>query len=138
MQIPTGRDERGDCQSGLFIGCSPQAAQAQHAVCGDLRPPVWIGSARAPFSPLWLLLPCSRKRPASVLMAPTCRHNKFPTATAFANSLGASRRTNNQLGQIVHSCIITNASSTMVTAVGVRHPTCRAFKRKKLGQSTEP
>jgi len=26
----------------------------------------------------------------------------------------------------------------MVTAVGVRHPTCRAFKRKKLRQSAKP
>jgi hypothetical protein len=92
----------------------PQAAQAERAECDDLRPPVWIRSVRVPFSPLWPLLPCSRKRPASVLLAPTCRHNKFPTATAFADSLAASRRTNSQLGQIVHSCIITIASSIMV------------------------
>jgi hypothetical protein len=67
---------------------------------GALRPPVWLGSARAPFSPLWLPLPCSRKRRASAQLAPTCRHNKFPTATAFGDSLAASRRTNRQLGQI--------------------------------------
>ena len=72
----------------------------------DLRPPVWLGSARAPFSPLWLPLPCSRKRRASVLLAPTYRHNKFPTARAFRESLAASPRTNNQPRQIHHSCAI--------------------------------
>jgi len=82
---------------------------------GDLRPPVWLGSSRAPFSPLWLLLPCFRKIPASVLLAPTCRHNRFPTATAFADSLAASRRTNSQLGQIVHSCIIRWQSALQVS-----------------------
>ena len=84
----------------------PQATQAERAECDDLRPPVWIRSVRVPFSPLWPLLPCYRKRPASVLLAPTCRHNKSPTATAFADSLAASRRTNSQLAQTVHSCII--------------------------------
>jgi hypothetical protein len=76
------------------------------AACGDLKPPVWLGSARAPFSPLWLPLPCFRKRRASALLAPTYRHNKFPTATAFGDSLASSRRTNSRLGQILHSCII--------------------------------
>jgi len=76
------------------------------AACGDLKPPVWLGSARAPFSPLWLPLPCSRKRRASALLAPTYRHNKFPTATAFGDSLASSRRTNSRLGQILHSSII--------------------------------
>jgi hypothetical protein len=82
---------------------------------GDLRPPVWLGSCRAPFFPLWLPLPCFRKIPASVLLAPTCRHNKFPTATAFADSLAASRRTNSQLGQIVHSCIIRWQSAPQIS-----------------------
>src|SRR5215467_6162753 len=59
-----------------------------------LRPPVWPGSVRGLFSPLWPPPPCSRKRPASALVAPTCRHNKFPTARAFGESLAASRRTN--------------------------------------------
>jgi len=83
----------------------PQAAQVKPAECDDLRPPVWIRSVRAPFSPLWLLLPCSRKKATSVLLAPTCLHSKFPTATASADPLAASRRTNSRLGQIVHSCI---------------------------------
>ena len=39
--------------------------------CDDLRPPVWLGIARAPFSRLWPPPPCSRKRPASALVAPT-------------------------------------------------------------------
>jgi hypothetical protein len=82
---------------------------------GDLRPPVWLGNSRAPFSPLWLLLPCFRKIPASVLLAPTCRHNKFPTATAFADFLAASRRTNSQLGQIVYSCIIRWQSALQIS-----------------------
>jgi hypothetical protein len=82
---------------------------------GDLRPPVWLGSSRAPFSPLWLLLPCFRKIPASVRLAPTCRHNKFPTATAFAESLAALRRTNSQLGQIVRSYIIRWQSAPQIS-----------------------
>jgi hypothetical protein len=72
----------------------------------DIRPPVWLGSARGPLSPLWLPLPCSQKRRASVVRAPIYRHNKFPTARAFGESLAASRRTNSQPGQILHSCII--------------------------------
>jgi hypothetical protein len=46
------------------------------------------------------------KKTASALLAPTYRHNKFPTATAFGDSLASSRRTNSRLGQILHSCII--------------------------------
>ena len=72
----------------------------------DLRPPVWLGSAQGPFSPLWLPRPCSQKIRASVLLAPTCRHNKFPTARAFGESLAASRQTNSPLGQMLHSCVI--------------------------------
>jgi hypothetical protein len=44
------------------------------------------------------------KNTASVLLAPTYRHNKFPTARAFGESLAASRQTNSPLGQILHSC----------------------------------
>ena len=71
-----------------------------------VRPPVWPGGVRGPFSPLWLLLPCSQKRRASVLLTQTYRHNKSPTARALGDSLASSRRTNSRLGQILHSCII--------------------------------
>jgi hypothetical protein len=77
---------------------------AASSAYNDLRPPVWPGSARGPFSPLWLPRPCSQKTRASVLLAPTYRHNKFPTARAFGESLAASRQTNSPLGQILHSC----------------------------------
>jgi hypothetical protein len=72
----------------------------------DLRRPVWLGSARGPFSPLWLPRPCSQKTRASVLLAPTCRHNEFPTAKAFGESLAASPRTNSLRAQIFRSCVI--------------------------------
>ena len=83
----------------------PQGAQAE---CGMWRSQAARLARKRPsaFSPLWLPLPCSRKRPASVQLAPTYRHNKFPTATAFGESLAASRRTSSPLSQILDSCII--------------------------------
>jgi hypothetical protein len=77
-----------------------------NAGCGDLKPPVWLGGAQAPFSPLWLPRPCSQKTRATILLAPTCRHNRSPTATAFGESLAASRRTSSPLGQILDSCFL--------------------------------
>jgi hypothetical protein len=71
-----------------------------------VRPPVWPGGVLKPFFPLWLPLPCSQKRRASVLLAQTYQHNKSPTARAWGDSLASSRRTNSRLGQILHSCII--------------------------------
>jgi hypothetical protein len=82
------------------------APSVRMSAYSDLKPPVWQGSARGPFSPLWLPRPCSQKTRASVLLAPTYRHNKFPTARAFVESLASLRQTNSPQGQILHSWVI--------------------------------
>jgi hypothetical protein len=95
---------KADIRCGTLAMAAKAQEQRASSAYNDLRPPVWPGSARGPFSPLWLPRPCSQKTRASVLLAPTYRHNKFPTARAFGESLAASRQTNSPLGQILHSC----------------------------------
>jgi hypothetical protein len=85
-QIPAGRD--ADKEAALTLQTF-KLLKADPG-CGGLRPPVCLGSARAPFSPLWLPSPCSRKRRASALVAPTYRHNR-PRLFGIPSSLHDER-----------------------------------------------
>jgi hypothetical protein len=97
---------KADIRGGTLAMAARHRNNTASSAYNDLRRPVWLGNTRGPFSPLWLPRPCSQKIRASVLLAPTYLHNKFPTARAFGESLGASRQTNSPLGQILYSCVI--------------------------------
>ena len=91
------------------VGHGHKHAPVRHAPLAarmSVMPPVSQANVREPFSPLWPPLPCSQKRPASVLPAPTDRHSKSPTAKAWAGSLAVSRRQSAGSNFSLHSCTI--------------------------------